>query len=261
MWNRAFLVLGGLALLATSAVQVDARPGERFRTNVKDGWEELGCVDVGRRADHDVITVGRKDGRFKAIRLSAVGNDVHVMDLKVVYGNGQPDDIQVRSEIREGTDTRPLDLKGRDRAIRQIDIVTKRDFRGRGRGKAKLCAYGLQDVAMPAGPRNKWVELGCQNVGFLTDRDVIRVGRKEGKFSAIRIDVSGNKVFFNDLKVVYGNGQPDDIPIRSEIRSGGQSKVFDLRGRDRAIDRIEMIYRSKPSFKGIAKVCVSGLDR
>ena len=84
-----------------------------------------------RRTDRDVIKVGRREGRFDAIRLTASGNDVLVRDLKVVYANGKPDDIRVRSELREGSETRPLDLEGRDRAIDRIEIVTKRDFKGR----------------------------------------------------------------------------------------------------------------------------------
>ena len=95
---------------------------------------------------------------------------------------------------------------------------------------------------------------------FLVDRDAIRVGRREGKFKAIRLEVSGNAVYMNDLKVIYGNGAPDDINVRSEIRDGGQTRPLDLKGRgERAIDRIEMTYRAKPNFKGSAKVCVSGL--
>jgi hypothetical protein len=105
-----------------------------------------------------------------------------------------------------------------------------------------------------------WDQLGCQKVGFLVDRDVIRVGRREGKFKAIRLDVSGNDVFVNDLKVVYGNGAPDDIPVRAQIRQGGRSGLLDLKGRgERAIDRVELTYRAKPNFKGSATVCVSGL--
>ena len=65
----------------------------------------------------------------------------------------------------------------------------------------------------------------------------------------------------NDLKVVYGNGVPDDIQVRSEIRDGGQTRPLDLKGRgERVIDRIEMTYRAKPNFKGSAKVCVEGLS-
>ena len=105
-----------------------------------------------------------------------------------------------------------------------------------------------------------WDQLGCQKVGFLVDRDVIRVGRREGKFKAIRLNVSGNDVYINDLKVVYGNGAPDDIQVRSEIREGAMTRPLDLKGRgERVIDRIELTYRAKPNFKGSAQVCVSGL--
>src|SRR4029078_4935615 len=106
-----------------------------------------------------------------------------------------------------------------------------------------------------------WEQLGCQKVGFLVDRDVIRVGRREGTFKAIRLEGAGNAVYMNDLKVVYGNGVPDDIQVRSEIRDGGQTRPLDLKGRgERVIDRIEMTYRAKPNFKGSAKVCVEGLS-
>ena len=75
----------------------------------------------------------------------ASGNDVRVEDLKVVYANGRPDDIRVRSELREGSETRPLDLKGRDRGIDRIELVTKRDYKGRGKGRAKVCVEGRED--------------------------------------------------------------------------------------------------------------------
>lgn len=108
----------------------------------------------------------------------------------------------------------------------------------------------------PTGAQARWERLGCQKVGFLADKDVIRVGRDAGRFKSIRLQVSGNKVYMNDLKVVYSNGEPDDIPVRSEIRAGGQTRPLDLRGERRAIKAIEMKYRSQPSFKGQATVCV-----
>lgn len=104
-----------------------------------------------------------------------------------------------------------------------------------------------------------WEQLGCQKVGFLIDHDVIKVGRREGKFSAIRLEVSGNAVYLNDLKVFYGNGAPDDIAVRSEIREGGMTRALDLKGRgERFIDRVQLTYRAKPNFKGTARVCVAG---
>jgi Protein of unknown function (DUF2541) len=120
-----------------------------------------------------------------------------------------------------------------------------------------ITAGALICLAMaPTAAAARWERLGCQKVGFITDKDVIRVGRGEGRFKSIRLQVSGNKVYMDDLKVIYANGEPDDIPVRSEIRAGGQTRPLDLRGERRAIKQIEMKYRSQPNFKGEATVCV-----
>jgi hypothetical protein len=91
------------------------------------------------------------------------------------------------------------------------------------------------------------------------DRDSIRVGRKEGRFKAIRLAARGNDVEVLDLKVIYGNGNPDDIRVQRVIRSGDRTDPLDLQGRDRSIDRIEMVYRKRPDFSGRATVCAEGL--
>ena len=111
---------------------------------------------------------------------------------------------------------------------------------------------------VPAAAQARWEQLGCQKVGFVTDKDVIKVGRDEGRFKSIRLKVMGNKVHMMDLKVIYANGTPDDIPVRAEIRAGGETRAYDLKGERRAIRQVEMVYRSQPSFKGEATVCVEG---
>jgi hypothetical protein len=109
--------------------------------------------------------------------------------------------------------------------------------------------------------RDDWVELGCKQVSFLgVDRDTIRVGRREGRFKAIRIEARGNDVEMLDLKVVYANGAPDDIPVRSLIRQGSRTRPLDLRGRERAIQQVDMTYAKRLNFRGVATVCVEGLQ-
>jgi hypothetical protein len=111
------------------------------------------------------------------------------------------------------------------------------------------------------GPRRDvWVQLGCQSVGFAVDRDVIKVGRREGRFKAIRLIAHGNRVNMLSLRVVYANGEPDNLPVRLELRPGVPTRAIDLRGRQRAISRIEMVYQAQLNFKGRANVCVEGLD-
>jgi hypothetical protein len=215
-------------------------------------WVQLGCRDVDLNVDRDVIRVGARDGRFSAVRLRAAGNAVQVLDLKVVYGNGNADDIPVRARIREGGTSGVLDLRGADRAIDRIEMIYARvpNFRGR----ARICADGRHAQAAAA----NWVQLGCREVDLNVDRDVVQVDRRDGRFSAVRLRAAGNAVQMLDLKVIYGNGEPDDIPVRARIPEGGTSGPLDLRGHDRAIDRIQMIYARVPNWRGRARLCVDG---
>jgi hypothetical protein len=233
-------------------------------------WELLGSQTVGFNVDRDVIQVGRREGRFTRIALEVRDNDIFMFDLKVVFMNGEVQDIPIRTLIRRGTRSRPLDLAGGERVIKQIEMVyrTRPGFGGR----AVVNVYGEQDRRFPgpgpgAGPGpgpgpgiGRWEELGCKRVGFIIDRDVIPVGRQEGRFRAIRLRVQDNKVYMMDLRVIYANGEPDNIPVRDEIRPGRETRPLDLRGDRRAIRQIEMVYRSQPNFRGQARVCVDGLQ-
>lgn len=105
----------------------------------------------------------------------------------------------------------------------------------------------------------EWVQLGCQDVSFRgRDRDTIRVGRREGRFRALRLTARGNDVEIRRVSVVYGNGAPDELDVQRVIRRGDRSDRLDLRG-DRAIRRIDMVYRQRDDFPGRATVCAEGL--
>ena len=59
---------------------------DAFAQRRDSDWVDLGCQTVSFRVDRDVLRVGRRDGRFGAIRLHARGGDVEMLDLKVMYG-------------------------------------------------------------------------------------------------------------------------------------------------------------------------------
>ncbi len=246
LWVAAVLLSAGLA------------SSEAMAQPVAQQWLRLGCQTVGFAVDRDVIRVGAQSGLFRAIRLRVANNGIYMLDLKVVYGNGTAEDIPVRVDIPAGGQTRVIDLRGQDRVIQRIEMIyrSKPNFRG----QAIVCAEGLAVVAAGPGPGGAWVPLGCRSVGFNVDRDVIRVGGREGAFRAIRLRVGGNNIFMYDLKVVYGNGASDDIPVRTDIRAGTVSRAIDLKGGRRIIARIEMIYRSRPNFRGQAEVCVDAIE-
>ncbi|HEY1246907.1 MAG TPA: hypothetical protein VGF29_18950 [Hyphomicrobiaceae bacterium] len=125
---------------------------------------------------------------------------------------------------------------------------------------AALLCTGLVTTDAQA-QRRDWVELGCKQVSFLgVDRDTIHVGRREGRFKAIRLLARGNDVEMLDLRVIYANGAPDDVPVRALIRQGTRTRPLDLRGWERSIRRIDMVYAKRLNFRGLATVCVEGLQ-
>jgi CBS domain-containing protein len=101
------------------------------------------------------------------------------------------------------------------------------------------------------------VLFGAQYVGFLTDRDVIRVGNEVGKFAKIRLRILDNDIHINELKVVYNNGESDTLAIDADIPKNSRTGWIDLRG-DRFIKEIQMVYRSRPNFNGQARVEIFG---
>jgi hypothetical protein len=112
----------------------------------RDGrdWVQLGCRDVSfRGTDRDTISVGRREGRFRAIRLSARGSDIELVRVEVIYRNGDPDRLDVQRVVRSGDRTEALDLRGRERSIDRIDLVYRQRDRDRDRDRATVCAEGL----------------------------------------------------------------------------------------------------------------------
>lgn len=213
--------------------------------------QAIGTAVYEARPQRDVVEVGAREGQFKAIRFEVRNNEVEVLDLKIVYGNGSAEDIRVRQSFKPGQSSRVIDLAGRSRAIRQI-IVTYA-----ARGPARIQFFGVEGAAAAA----RWDQLGCKSVGFGVDRDVIKVGRNDGTFTAIKLKVRSAPIEIFDLRVVFGNGKRQDIRVRSVIKPGGETRAIDLAGANRGIDRVELLYRSIPTFKGKADVCVDGLQR
>jgi hypothetical protein len=292
MYLRQVVAALAGALVLAGAVATDATAQRRDRDDDRRGeregrrggfdpdWVLLGEKAVGFRVDRDVINIGHgedwyRERRFRQLRFVADRNDVHMMSIRLVYHNGFAEDFRVDRLIRQG-DSLPLDLRGERSFIRRIEMVyrSRPDFRG----EAVVRVFGEPSRRGPPGPPpgpgpsaggRDWVELGCQQVALIgKDRDTIRVGRREGRFKAIRLQVRGAGVEVLNLRVIYSNGEPDNLEVRHFIREGERTRPLDLKGRERAIDRIEMAYRTNLNpLEMVAKqrissatVCVEGLQ-
>jgi hypothetical protein len=134
------------ALLSALAAFVPAVPAQQVsvpRPGVAGQWVTIGTMTADFKADHDSIRVrGPYDG-FRRIKLKVIGADLEIQRLVVTYENGRPDELEVREFIRQGGETRAIDLKGIGRRnINRIDIWHK--TKGILKGKATVIVFGMK---------------------------------------------------------------------------------------------------------------------
>lgn len=119
-------------------------------------------------------------------------------------------------------------------------------------------ATAPETSALPPGKAsNGEVLFGVQDVGFLVDRDVIRVGAEIGKFDRIRLRVLRNEIFVTDLKAVFDDGTTETLLTDAKIGADRKTDWISLNHKG-FIKEIQLVYRSKPDFKGQARVEVFG---
>lgn len=109
----------------------------------------------------------------------------------------------------------------------------------------------------PQGPR--WEKIGARVVDGRMDRDVISVGRAKGRYSAIRMRVDGGSLVLHELRVVFTNGEVFEPRTRLVFDKSSSTRIIDLPGDTRTIDRIELKYGNLSS-RTRARVEVWGRD-
>ncbi len=107
-------------------------------------------------------------------------------------------------------------------------------------------------------PIDDWKIIGERSVKFSSDRDVIKVGGNDW-YTKLKIKVVDAPLHISNFDVIFENGERFDVAIREDIRKGGESRVIDLPGQERRIDRIEFRYRTTGRLRGgTANVIVFG---
>jgi hypothetical protein len=119
---------------------------------------------------------------------------------------------------------------------------------------ASLTIPGAQ---VTAGQQPHMVLLGSGRVNGGLDHDTIQAGQ-QGTFRAIQLRVSGGAVNFLRIIVRYGNGTRSEIQVRSNIPSGGASRIIDLPGDRRILQRVDFWY-SKANWATPPKVSLYGV--
>lgn len=234
------VVSSSLPAVAQEAVAGSPAPGR---------WELLGSRTVDGKIDRDAIAVGRDDGLFDAVQLKVEGSDIVLLDLKIVFGNGEVFEPKTRLVFNQGSKTREIALPGKKRAIKRVEF---RSANLAGGGRARVEAWG-RDLTPP-----RWDVLGERQVNGRVDRDAIQVGAEEGEFRAIQLKVTGSSLIMSEVKIVFENGQVFEPKTRLVFDKNTSTRVIDLPGNKRKIKRVEFRYGNLPGG-GAARVAALGM--
>lgn len=128
-------------------------------------------------------------------------------------------------------------------------------FQGVQAGQNVVSNYPLTHAPSPM---IKWVFLGSKTVDFGLDRDVIQVGYRDGSFKKIKIVVRGGGLNMHRCIVHFENGSKEEIDLRHNFSKNSATKIIDLPGNRRFIDRIDFVYDSKNIQARKSKVLVFG---
>lgn len=113
---------------------------------------------------------------------------------------------------------------------------------------------GLSLIATAA-PAFAWDQIATREVTDRYDVDVVNLPG-DRLFSRVKVCVLHNPVHFYDFDIFFRKGGHQDVSVRSRINAGECTRVIDLKGGRRNIDRIKFKYEETSWFVGRAVVTI-----
>ncbi|MBY0477464.1 MAG: hypothetical protein K2Q24_07440 [Chitinophagaceae bacterium] len=102
-----------------------------------------------------------------------------------------------------------------------------------------------------------WRFIGDKWAAFGPDRDVLRVGRND-LYRQVKLKVTDGPLRIEDVDIYFENGEKMNVILKNNFRAGQESRVIDLPGAARKLDRIEFLYSTIGKAKGRARIAVWG---
>jgi len=111
-----------------------------FTTNHKGPWKFLGDKWVSFSVDRDVIHFGDLRDDVRQLQIRVTDGPLKMYDMKVYFDNGDVQDVQLRSNFKQGSSSRVIDLNGGLRHLSKIEFWY--ETKGFAKGRARVAVWG-----------------------------------------------------------------------------------------------------------------------
>ena len=109
--------------------------------NKNDGaWRLLGDKKVGFGVDHDEIVFGNWGDDVRQVKLKVTDGPLKMYDMTIHFDNGTSQEIPLKKQFPQGSESRVIDLNGGLRHLSRISFTY--ETRGFAKGKARIAVWG-----------------------------------------------------------------------------------------------------------------------
>lgn len=108
----------------------------------QNGWRFIADKTVAFGVDHDVIVTGNTNDDFRKLKIRVTDGPLKMYDMKVYFDNGDVQDVSIRALIRQGGESRVIDLDGGLRHIKRIEFWY--ETKGFRKGRARIAVWGFK---------------------------------------------------------------------------------------------------------------------
>ena len=108
----------------------------------KPGWHKIGEVKADFKMENQSISVLGKD-KFQSILLKVTDAPINIEGIQVFDESGGMEEYDVKNELKPGSETRKIDLKGGAQEIKKITFTYK-TLANQNDKKAHVELYGLK---------------------------------------------------------------------------------------------------------------------
>jgi hypothetical protein len=198
------------------------------------GWHKIGEISASFELETEAIAVLGAD-RFKSIKLRVTDASINIDRVQVMYEDGQIEDIDVKNELAEGSETRVIDLAYPTSDISKV-AFTYSTIPNQEDDNAEIELYGFKTEQQgsnayrdnnDADETGSEVERDAEQTGREVENDVEETGREIER----EVNETGREI--NE------EAREEKQEIREENREAKQEMREEKREMKRDAERIE----------------------
>src|SRR5688572_16423790 len=168
--------VGFVTIVALACTSYGQKPA--VVTDNEPGWQKIGETIASFKMQNESIVVLGAD-EFSAIKIKVTDAPLNIERLQVFYESGDMEEIDLKSNLSAGGESRKITLKHPDRDIQKVAFTYKTAANANG-DKAGVELYGLK-AGQPSGKDSyrdeaKEIDKDIDQAAENTERDMERTG-------------------------------------------------------------------------------------